>query len=483
VTDATLEFYGAAGRVTGSCHILRLGKHTVLFDCGLIQGGREDEQANADDFPFDPAAVDAVVLTHAHLDHSGRLPLLVRRGFRGRIHTHDATRALVRILLNDAADIEMSVVRRENRRRVERGESLIAPLYLRDDVEDTLDRVQGHHYDVWFEVVPGLRARLVDAGHIMGSAVVQAEIGSGGSAVHVTFSGDLGQFGSPILRDPVSPPGSDLVVMETTYGHRRHRDLGASLDELAAVLEQAHRSGGNVLIPAFAVGRSQTLLYLLGRHFHDWRVDRWQIFLDSPLGIEASRIYWDFEHLFDEEADELFRERSFMPKLPNLHFTRTADESKLINRFKRGAIVIAGSGMCNGGRILHHFKRDIGRRGSHIVFTGFQPPRSLGRRIIDGAQTVEIHGAPYPVRARVHTIGGFSAHADQADLLRWYQGLGTGGDAAGSTSLAPPPEVYLVHGEPEATEGFKVCLERAAGVTAHTPRPGDRVDLRRLRTD
>ncbi|HEX7035703.1 MAG TPA: MBL fold metallo-hydrolase [Pseudomonadales bacterium] len=471
MTDASLEFYGAAGRVTGSCHILRFGKRTVLLDCGLIQGGREDESANADEFPFDPAAIDAVVLSHAHLDHSGRLPLLVRRGFRGRIHTHDATRALLRILLYDAADIEMSVVRRENRRRAERGEPLAAPLFLRDDVEDTLELVHGHRYDAWFEVVPGVRARLLDAGHIMGSAVVQLALGSGAESVSLTYSGDLGQYDSPILRDPVTPSGSDLVVMETTYGDRCHRDFAASLDELANVLEQAHRAGGNVLIPAFAVGRSQTLLYLLGKHFHDWRVDRWQIFLDSPLGIEASRIYWDFEHLFDEEAGELFRERDFMPKLPNLHFTRTGDESKLINRFKRGAIVIAGSGMCNGGRILHHFRRDLGRRGTHVVFTGFQPPGSLGRQIIEGAETIEIHGAPYPVRAKIHTIGGFSAHADQADLLRWYRGSG---------EAQPAPATYLVHGDPKALTGFQTHLARVAGVQAHVPRSGERVDLRRL---
>lgn len=467
-----LEFYGAAGRVTGSCHILRHDGHTVLLDCGLIQGGREEDALNEAPFPFEAADIDAVVLSHAHLDHAGRLPLLVKRGFRGVIHTHNATKALMRLLLNDAADIEMSVIRRENRRRAEQGEPMLEPLFTRDDVTRTLELTESHAYDEAVRVVPGIEATFHDAGHIMGSAVVALRVGRGG--VGLVFSGDLGQYGSPILRDPVSPPGTDVVIMETTYGDRRHRDRAASLEEFGEVLAHAHRVGGNVLIPAFAVGRSQEILYQLGKHFDEWRVDRWQVFLDSPLAIEASDVYWDFVHLFDTEAAHMFREGADMPPLPNLHLTRTVDESKVIARLKRGALVIAGSGMCNGGRILHHFKREIGRKETQIIFTGFQPPGTLGRRIIDGAETVRIHGEAYPVRAQIHTIGGLSAHGDQADLLRWFQALANPADG----SL--PARTYLVHGDPDAAEAFRLKMDADCGIHATVAAPGDRVELSRL---
>lgn len=471
---AELEFYGAAGRVTGSCHIVRYQNRTVLLDCGLIQGGSDEEALNGDPFPFDAREVDAVVLSHAHLDHAGRLPVLVKRGFRGVIHAHNATKALMRLLLNDAADIEMSVIRRENRRRAELGRAMLEPLFTRDDVARTLDVTEGHGYDESVTVAPGIVAYFHDAGHIMGSAVVELRMGKGKDGFGLVFSGDLGQYGSPILRDPVTPSDADAVIVETTYGDRRHRDRAASLEEFGEVLEQAHRIGGNVLIPAFAVGRSQEILYQLGKHFDEWRVDRWQVFLDSPLAIEASEVYWDFVHLFDTEASHMFREGADMPPLPNLHLTRTADESKVIGRMKRGAIIVAGSGMCNGGRILHHFKREIGRKETQIIFTGFQPPGTLGRRIIDGAETVRIHGESYPVRARVHTIGGLSAHGDQEDLLRWFRGF------AVEPGSAVPRGVFLVHGDPDAAEAFRQKIDAECGTRAVVAAPGDRVDLARL---
>ncbi|MBX3706647.1 MAG: MBL fold metallo-hydrolase [Pseudomonadales bacterium] len=463
-----LEFYGAARHVTGSCHIVRANGRTVLLDCGLIQGGREDEARNSDAFPFAAADIDAVILSHAHLDHAGRLPLLAKRGFVGTVHTQNATRALMEILLNDAADIEMSVVRRENRYRSEHGRRLAEPLFLRDDVATALRLTRGHGYDTWFDVAEGIRARFHDAGHIMGSAVVEVDIAEAGERRTLVFTGDLGQYDSPILRDPVTPPRADLVLMETTYGDRNHRDRAASLEEFGEVIRTARRERGNVLIPAFAVGRSQEILYQLGKHFDAWELSHWRIFLDSPLGIEASEIYWDHAHLIEEDARRIFRGGEHMPALPNLHFTRTAAESKAINALKHGAIVIAGSGMCNGGRILHHFKRDLGKPNTHLIFTGYQPPGTLGRRIIDGADTVRIHGELYPVRARVHTIGGLSAHGDQQDLLRWYAGFEN------------RPPAYLVHGDPEALEAFRRKLGDTSDAHVVVPHAGDRVDLARI---
>ncbi len=459
-----LEFYGAAGHVTGSCHILRVGASTVLLDCGMIQGGDRDEGKNADPFPFDPAEIDAVVLSHAHIDHSGRLPLLVKRGFSGPIHTQNATQALIGILLADSADLEDSRVRRENRHLAEKHRPLLEPLYDQGDVDEALVLTRGHRYGESVEVVPGVTLRYLDAGHIMGSAVVELTISEGGQTRTLVFSGDLGQYDSPILRDPASPPKADRVIMESTYGDRLHRDRSESVREMGEIFHDAWEQGGNVLIPAFAVGRSQELLFHLGKHYDEWNIGRWQIFLDSPLAIEASEIYWKYENLFDSEAKRIFREDVVMPELPNLHFTRSADESRVINRLERGAIIIAGSGMCNGGRILHHFRHNIHRRETHVIFTGFQPPGTLGRRIIEGVDTIHIFRETYQVRAQIHTVGGMSAHGDQADLLRWYEGIGG------------KPPVSLVHGDPEAAEAFRKVLSDR-GVNATVADSGDRVPL------
>jgi len=459
-----LEFYGAAGHVTGSCHILRINGSTVLLDCGLIQGGDREEAKNADPFPFDAAEIDAVVLSHAHIDHSGRLPLLVQRGFRGSIHTQNATLALIDILLRDSADLENSRVRRENRRREGKNRPLVEPLYTQDDVNDTLELVRSHAYDELADVVSGLSVRFNDAGHIMGSAVVELICDADGKKRTLVFSGDLGQYGSPILRDPRSPISADRVIMESTYGDRTHRDREASLVEMGQVFRDAWDQGGNVLIPAFAVGRSQEILYHLGKHFEEWGIDRWHVFLDSPLGIEASEIYWDYEHLFDNEANRIFREDVVMPKLPNLHFTRSADESRVINRLVNGAIIIAGSGMCNGGRILHHLRHNVGRRETHVLFTGFQPHGTLGRRIIDGSDSIRIFGETYQVRAQTHTIGGMSAHGDRDDLIRWYE------------AIDGSPPVHLVHGDPDAAEALSSRLGER-GIDATVARSGQRIDL------
>jgi metallo-beta-lactamase family protein len=343
----------------------------------------------------------------------------------------------------------------------------VEPLYESADVAETLAQTQGHRYHQPFDVVPGVQVQFLDAGHIMGSAVVEVVITEAQTSRTLIFSGDLGQYDSPILRDPQAPGQADLVLMESTYGDRNHRQREPSLAELAQILEQAYRDGGNVLIPAFAVGRSQEILYHLGKNYDAWGVANWQIFLDSPLAIEASEIYWDFKNLHDEEAELLLTGAGGMPDLPNLHLTGSTEESKVIGRLKRGAIIIAGSGMCNGGRILHHLKANLARRETHVIFTGYQPPGTLGRRLIEGADMVRIHGDEVQVRASVHTIGGLSAHGDQADLLRWY------------SDIPQTPPVYLVHGDPEASDQLRRMLE-ARGCDAHLALPGRRIDLAAL---
>ena len=460
-----LQFYGAAGEVTGSCHVLTVGGRRVLLDCGLIQGGPSPDERNAEPFPFDAARIDAVILSHAHVDHCGRLPLLRKRGFRGPVFATPACRDLVRILLADSATLAERDAERRNRRLRARGrEPQAEPLYTVEEAMAAVQAIRSVPYGRAFEVLPVLELTFRDAGHILGSASVWLRLREGGLERHLVFSGDVGQYGSPILRDPEPGPAADLVVMESTYGDRLHRDRAATLLELGAILRDAKRDGGNVLIPAFAVGRSQDLLYELGTHFEAWELSDWRIFLDSPMAIEASEVYWRHPGLFDEEAQALHTRAGSMPPLPNLTFCRTAEESMTINRIANGAVVIAGSGMCTGGRIVHHLEHNLARPECDVVFTGFQAEGTLGRAIVDGRDYVRINGAPVKVAARVHTLGGFSAHGDQNDLLRWYDGV------------PGRPPVWLVHGEPAAATALRDVLRRR-GTAAEVAARGITLDL------
>ena len=459
-----LEFFGAAAEVTGSCHILRVGGRQVLLDCGLIQGGREDEARNANPFPFDAAKIDAVVLSHAHLDHCGRLPLLVKRGFRGPVFAQEASCELAAILLADAAHLQERDAEYQSRKTGRR----VKPLYTFAEGEAVMRQMRGVKYREVFEVVDGVKVRFRDAGHILGSCAVEVWLEESGLRRKIVFSGDLGQFDTPILRDPEPIDQADAVLMESTYGGRRHRNREETIAELGAILTAPRSLEGNILVPAFSIGRSQEILYQLGKHHEEWGLDRFRIFLDSPMAIEATQVYWHYPHLYDEEATRLRRENGGMPLLPNLTLSRSADDSIAINRIRSGAIVIAGSGMCNGGRIVHHLKHNLGREETQVLITGYQANGSLGRRLVDGHQSVRIHGTEVPVRAAVHTVGGLSAHGDQDDLARWYE------------CMEKRPPVYLVHGEVEAQADFQAYLSKRAGAEVHLPKPGDILDLAEL---
>jgi metallo-beta-lactamase family protein len=471
-----LEFYGAAGEVTGSCHLLRVAGRQVLLDCGLVQGGRDASQRNRLPFPFEVGAIDAVILSHAHIDHCGRLPLLVKRGFRGPIYTNPACRDLLPIMLRDTADLSAREAERANKRRERDGRDgggrdrdapVAEPLYDLEDVEQTLRLVRAVRYDVWHEPFPGLALRQHESGHILGSASIELRLREGEVERTLVFSGDLGQYGSPILLDPHRFESADAVVMESTYGGRAHRDRKATVDELGSIIAAAARDQGNIIVPAFAVGRSQELLYLLATHFEAWHLRQWQVFLDSPMAIEASEVYWRHADRHDEEALRLRRSFGKMPPLDNLHLCRTADESRAINALRAHALVIAGSGMCNGGRVLHHLRNNLGRRECHVVITGFQAPGTLGRALVDREPFVRIHGLQVRVEAQVHTLGGLSAHGDREDLLRWYG------------SFAQRPPVWLVHGEPDAAHALRDALGDQ-GVQATVATPGRRIDLAAL---
>ena len=463
-----LEFFGAAGEVTGSCHVLTVGGTRVLLDCGLIQGSRKQEERNGDPFPFDPREIHAVVLSHAHIDHSGRLPLLFKRGFQGTIHTQNATRDLCQILLKDSAFLEERDTVYQNKRRRRQGKEPLEPLYTVADAVEACRLMVGHRYHEPIPVASGIQVIYWDAGHIMGSCVVEVTITEDNVSKTLVFSGDLGQYGTPILQDPETPPRADVVLMESTYGNRKHRERSETIKEIGEIVNEGSHRKGNILIPAFAVGRTQEILYTFGKHYAEWNLDRWQIFLDSPMAIEASEIYWRYPHLYDEEAAELRNKVDEMPPLPNLKFSRSADDSRRINEIKNGAIIIAGSGMCNGGRIIHHLKHNVWRKECRVMIVGYQAAGSLGRKLVDGDEYIKIHGDPIKVAAKIDTVGGLSAHGDQGDLLDWY----------GRIKGTPP--VFLVHGEKNAAKALRKCLKEKFNTRVELPEPGTQVDLSRI---
>lgn len=460
-----IEFYGATSGVTGSCHILRANGRTLLLDCGLIQGRREEMEKNRNPFPFSPDEIDAVVLSHGHIDHSGRIPLLVKQGYRGPIYTQNATADLCEILLQDAAFLQEKDAEYENKLRQRKQQEPVEPLYTVEDAAIALSNIVRLRYRERREILPGIEIRYQDAGHILGSCSVEIWLNENGRGRKLVFSGDLGQYDTPILNDPAVIEEADQVIIESTYGNRRHRDRQGTIEEISQIISDAAHHRGNLLIPAFAIGRSQEILYYLGKYYDQWQLDRWQIFLDSPMAIKASKIYWEYPQLYDEEATRLRREINEMPFLKNLHLTPSADESMAINRIKSGAIIISASGMLTGGRIVHHIKHNISRSGAHVMIVGYQANGTLGRRLVDGEASIRIHGDEYRVKAQIHTVGGLSAHADVDDLLRWIGNFKTN------------PRVHVVHGEDAVKQDFRDLLESRLNLRASIPAPGEIFEL------
>ena len=463
---ALLSFLGAIRQVTGSCYLIEThGGARVLLDCGMHQGRREEEQGNRAAFAFDPKTLDAVVVSHAHIDHSGLLPKLVAAGYRGPIHATTATAQLLELMLLDSASIQEKDAEWENRWRARLNKPPIKPLYTRVDSERMLQQRQPHAYGETFEAAPGISVTLFDAGHILGSAIVQVDVVDYGRPRRLVFSGDLGNHTSPLMHSPTPLHEADVVLMESTYGDRDHRDHEATVEELAEVLQQAHRDGGNVLMPSFAVGRTQDLIYYLGQLYQQGRVPQQAVFLDSPMAISANAIYGRFREQLELGGHADDRSLRLEKWLPILKTTPTPEESMTINRFKSGAIIIAGSGMCTGGRILHHFKHNLWREECHVIIPGFQARGTLGRAIVDGAKTVKLLHQRIAVNARIHTLGGFSAHAGQTQLIEWIG------------NFQPKPELYLVHGELEKMLILQRTLADRLGLQANIPEPGDRIAL------
>ncbi len=454
-----VTFYGAAGGVvTGSSHLLVAAGQRILLDCGMVQGDRNSDAINLRDFAFDPAALDALVLSHAHIDHVGRVPLLVKRGFAGPIFAQAATCDLLPIMLFDAASLSERSAEMANRNHM-RGEPDQEPLYTIEDVAAVLKLLRPLAYETDTEILPGVTLRLHDAGHILGSCILELRA-SDPVPKTLVFSGDIGMPGTPILRDPTNPPAADLILMESTYGDRNHKDRAATVAELGTIFATAASDGGNVIIPAFAVGRSQELLYWFAQNYDLWNMSQWKIFLDSPMAAKVMAVYDRHEELFDADAVKVWQGRPKPFAMPNLHVTAGAEESKAISTMHGGAIVIAGSGMANGGRIRHHLANNLPNPNAHVIFVGYQASGTLGRMLVNGLKHVKLFGQDMPVRAQIHTVGGLSAHADQQGLLDWY----------GASPNHPP--VALVHGENPARETLSLKLRAQFGIDVVLSQPG-----------
>ena len=464
---ATITFYGAAQEVTGSCHLLEApGLGRILLDCGMHQGGDAVERIQDEQFAFDPASIDAVVLSHAHLDHSGMLPRLCKEGFSGPIYCTRATADLLEIMLKDSVGLYLRDLERTNLRNSRRGKPLLEPIYTQDDVETVLTLCQGHRYTESISLGEGGSLCFYDAGHILGSAIVEICLQDKGQEKRLVFSGDLGKADSVLMNVPARPGKADVLLVESTYGDRDHRGEEDTVVQLRDILRETWRAGGSVMIPAFAVGRTQDILFHLGCLYHAGELDHWEVFLDSPMAIAVTRVYdrWlklldgeDVRHLSDEHKNSLEK------FLPTLNMAASTDESMAINRIKGGAIIIAGSGMCTGGRIRHHFKQRIWDDRNTVVFTGYQARGTLGRILVDGARNIKMFGDDYVVKARIETLGGLSAHAGQRELLEWID------------SFQPRPRTVLVHGEAQAQDVLADKLWHEQHLKVEIPTRGDSI--------
>jgi metallo-beta-lactamase family protein len=455
-----IQFHGAARTVTGSQHLLTINGHNLLLECGLFQGRRKESYQRNRNFPFDPTQVDAVILSHAHIDHSGNLPHLIKRGFRGPIYVTPATGHLANIMLLDSGHIHESDAAYVNKKRIRRGEPTIEPLYTQVDAAQVGQYLAPVPYDQPFEPAPGVIARLVEAGHILGSAAVVLDIEEKGRKFRIWFSGDIGRRDLPLLRDPVLPSDADYLLMECTYGDKSHLDPQIAYDELREVVSRTVSRGGKVVIPAFAVGRTQELVYCLHQMIKAGDIPRIPVFVDSPLAVNATDIFRAHPECFDDETKELIRNDIHHAALgfDMLTYTRSVEESKAINRVYGPAVIISASGMAEAGRILHHLRNNLADPDSTILIVSWQAPHTLGRRLADWERKVKIFGEVFHRRAEVVTIGGLSAHAGQSLLLEYAQAV-----------QGTVKDIYLVHGEERGAKPLQKKLAEVGMSDVHFP--------------
>ena len=462
-----LSFYGADQCVTGSCHCLEVNGKKILVDCGLQQG--RDEVDNAS-LPFHPGAIDCVLVTHAHIDHSGRLPLLIKNGFEGKIITTRLTAQLLSIMLQDSAHIQESDAEYQNRKNLRAGRPTVQPLYTVEDAERVKEFVQTCEYGETVQLCEGVTAEFIDAGHLLGSASIRVTAHEGGETRVIVFSGDIGNVDQPIIRDPQFFDSADYVLMESTYGNRNHTEVWSYTEDLAQIIDETLGRGGNVVIPSFAVGRTQELLYFI-REIKDKNmvksVKDFPVYVDSPLAKSATSIFCGNLHGYlDEAAIGLVKDGTHMFSFPGLHLTETTDESKQLNLDGTPKVIISASGMCDAGRIRHHLKHNLWRPECTVVFVGYQGEGTLGRALLEGVKSVKLFGEEIAVHAQIVNFQGLSSHADRNHLLSWIQAI-----------QAPKPQhVFVVHGDREVAPFFAKTIQ-GLGFTAHAPQYTEVYDL------
>ena len=443
-----IKFCGASTGVTGSCHLLTSGEHKILLDCGQFQGGKAQDALNYEKFPFEPSEIECVVLSHAHIDHCGRLPLLTKRGFEGKIYCTDATADLLSVMLKDSAYIHEKETEWKNRKAERAGREQVEPLYTIEDAEKALSLVSPILYDQQIEINSDMKIVFNDAGHILGSAITELWVTEDDKESKIVFSGDLGMEGRPILRDPTYIKKADYVIMETTYGNRIHKELGTGVDKLIEIILNTTRRGGNVVIPSFAVGRTQELIYELNRFYdsnNEYRkeLDKIFVYIDSPMATTATEIFRRNAQVFDEETREYILKGDNPLEFKNLKFTRSSKKSQDLNFNNEPKIIISASGMCEAGRIRHHLKHNLWNPKNSIVFVGYQGQGTLGRSLVEGIKMVTLFGEEIQVNAEIHNLEGFSGHADQNGLFAWLAHF-----------EQKPKQIFLVHGEEESKKDF-----------------------------
>jgi metallo-beta-lactamase family protein len=462
-----LSFYGAARTTTGSMHLVETGNQRILLDCGLYQGHRAEALERNSHFPFDPTTINTALLSHAHIDHSGNLPTLVRQGFTGEIHTTNATRDLVMLMLRDSAHIQEQDAEYLNQKKSRRGLPPIQPLYTIEDAERTLPHLVSHAYGKWFDLAErGVRVMLLDAGHILGSAITVLELNEAGRTVRLGFTGDLGRPGTLLLRDPECVTQLDYLIIESTYGDREHGALKDSQDELARIVRKTIQRGGKVIIPSFAVERTQEVVYTLHLKKDGDEVPAVPTFVDSPLAIDATDVFRLHSECLNERVRGQLLARQDPFGFGGLKYTRTVDESKQINAVKESCVIISANGMCEAGRILHHLKNNIEDERNTILFVGYQAENTLGRRLVDGAKKVKIFGDEFNVRAEIQMANGFSAHADRSELLDWVAGV--------KENLK---EIFVVHGEEPSALSFADALRALGNSKVTVPELNQSIEL------
>lgn len=460
-----LQFWGAAHTVTGSCFLLEAGGHKMLVDCGMFQGAKRIRELNQQRFHFNPAEIDFVLLTHAHIDHCGLLPKLCRDGFKGPVYATKATRELAAIMLPDSANIQESDAEMANRKGQRTGQAEVRPIYTAKDVELSLRQFRDVRYEETLELGPQIKAVFRDAGHILGSAMIEVYVTEEGETKKFLFSGDLGQPSQPIIKDPAIVTGADYLVLESTYGDRLHPAY--EKDSLAEIINDSISRGGNLIIPAFAVGRTQTILYDIYKLWKEKRISDVPVIIDSPLAIASTRVFVRNAQEFDDDALEMLQKDGRLPQMPQLVLCETAEQSKELNTHEGPAIIISASGMADAGRVLHHLKHNLWRPESSVLFVGFQTEGSMGRRLLDGVKRVKIMGEDVSVRATIYKLDVFSAHADHGQIMNWLQHI----------KEPKPQKVFVVHGEGPSAGALVEKITEAFELSCYIPFYGDTITL------